>query len=442
MSDVAFPQPGWATTHASYVMGVVRSVVSGVRDGGPFDALRVQTLIKRAGHGADVGKASPFFDEDDGASRILNFMVDDIDVLRCDNGMYSVDPNVRSAHSIACNLDIEVASAADLTAKHDESVRFSQLRRWIVSSPFKTVWRNGIRQHEIEEIIAMADFIQAIGYIGPPIIEDQDGITIDGHLRKAALSKLGIDPAKHTQTVTFTSDFHRLAWVVAAAYNDGKWSSAVRKEIEKVVNAPLRGSGAKMVWPDELAIVVGLQQEIVVPASTLPPPPPLPLPPPPPPSLTSQSAKPSGPPSTKGPFHRPSLRGSDGMKLSYYRPGSETGNDGYRGRLIGQLVELSKNGQWMDRVELAGGSKKLDYQLRRQMWFRFDARGNGYPQAFLFIPDSLHRNQWKNARVRQLSQEESRRLMKAFDPNDPASDAKLFETYEVLVQESWRNFVW
>lgn len=256
------PVEGWVRACASYTTSIVRSVVTALRDDGPLTALQTLGVVKQSGIGADVAKASPDLNAEDGAQRIVNLLTIDIDVIHTEaNGlMLSVDSTVTVAQSAITGTLFNLPFADELVIQREASRRQVHLRRWMTTFPFRSAWRNGVRTHTDEEIVALADLISTIGYVGPPIVRDQDGAVIDGALRIAALTKLGIDADKFTEWITFSSDMERLAWVIAAHYRegrDGNWPKSLREAIVKMVNASCRHSGVKMAWPADIPVVVG-----------------------------------------------------------------------------------------------------------------------------------------------------------------------------------------
>ena len=260
MTPTILPVEGWVERCASYAMSIVRAVVMQVRDDGPLDGVRVRAIIKRAGIGADVPKASPTFDTDDGAERILNFLVTDIDEVERVGDLYRIAPDVRSVRSKAYGFTVQMPPADEAAIAAEVSYRTTHLRSWAASRPFENVWRNGLVEHSEEEVIALADWISAVGYLGDLIVRDQNGVIITGHLRHAALSKLGINPADFTQEVVFTSEFHRLAFVLAA---HRPWSPAIREAVRKVVNKGTARTGVKLNWPDDVPIICAHGQTVV-----------------------------------------------------------------------------------------------------------------------------------------------------------------------------------
>jgi hypothetical protein len=259
MSTSTLPVEGWVDTCASYGVAIMRALVTEIRDHGPLTPEQAKAIIRREGIGADVAKASPIFDTHDGADRILNLFLTDVDVVRRQpDGDLFIFPEVTKAHSKAKKLTITVESAPMLEAARDVAYRRIHLRRWIESKPFQTAWRNGIVKHTDEEIVAMADTIRDLGYHhGFPIVQDQFGMVIDGRLRLAALAKLGINPKPYTQTRVFANDVERLAWYLAAHCHNGKWPTAVRDSVVKLINGAAKRSGVKMEWPQDIAVAVG-----------------------------------------------------------------------------------------------------------------------------------------------------------------------------------------
>lgn len=270
------PVEGWVRACASYTTSIVRSVVTALRDDGPLTALQTLGVVKQSGIGADVAKASPDLNAEDGAQRIVNLLTIDIDVIRTEaNGLVlSVDPTVTTAQSALTGTMFTLPFADELVIQREVSRRQIHLRRWMTTYPFKSAWHNGIRAHSDEEVVALADYISTVGYLGPPIVRDQNGAVINGALRIAALTKLGLDPDQFTEWLTFSSDMQRLAWVINAHYRDsrdGPWPKSLREAIVKMVNASCRHSGVKMNWPADIPIVIGHNEHAVL-APVAPPP--------------------------------------------------------------------------------------------------------------------------------------------------------------------------
>lgn len=258
MTDTfTFPVEGWVSEWASYDMHVIGAVVAFIRDHGPVDDDRVLTVIRRAGIGADVRKASPLFDEQDGAQRILNLLCVDIaEIVRTPDGRLAVASDVTTVHSTS--KGVKLVPSADAKAADAARARHTEhLRRWVFKSPFATDWRDGIRRWDDEAIFTMAERISAFGYCGPAIVCDQNGVIIDGHLRDAALTLLGIDPALHTETRVFMNDMHRLAYVIAVHQQHGHFPSDLRKAIVKYVDKAATRSGERMAWPADIPTVIG-----------------------------------------------------------------------------------------------------------------------------------------------------------------------------------------
>ena len=259
MTTTALPVEGWAETWASYRSQIVGTVVAFIRDHGPVSDDHVLLIIRRAGIGGDVGKASPTFDPADGARRILNLLEADVDaVTRTDDGLLYVAPAVTTVVSkirgliVVPSADAKALDAAK--ARHTE-----QLRRWMFQSPFATDWRDGIRKHTEEDVIAMAEMIKARGYCGPPIVCDQNGVIINGHLRSRALELLDIDVNLHTEVRLFINDLHRLAYVIAVHQQAGHFPTDLRKAIIAYVNRAAARSGEKVVWPDDIPVICGTE---------------------------------------------------------------------------------------------------------------------------------------------------------------------------------------
>lgn len=281
MSASTLPVEGWVDACASYGLAIVRLVVSGIRDDGPLGAFEVKRLVQRAGVGADVKKASPNFDEDDGAERVVNFLVADLDVIRFDGATYAVDAEVREAFSTHFQRFFTIPSRDEQVVQREAAHRTTHLRRWLMgNSPFAPgrEWANGIRQHDDADIVALADLIAAIGYCGEPIVKDQNGVTMDGHAREAALTKLGVDPAQHTVTKQFRDDRHRLAYIVAVHYVDGKLPTSLRDGIKRYINKTMSRSGIKVDWGangfGDFPTIVGegaYTPQVIAPLPPLPP---------------------------------------------------------------------------------------------------------------------------------------------------------------------------
>jgi hypothetical protein len=263
--DATLPVEGWVQRWASYGF-IVRAVVAEIRDHGPLDASHVLVTIKSAGLGADVGKAAHPFDYNSGAERILNLLTIDVDVIQhavqTDGVIYSVNPDVCSAHSKALDRFIDVPPADTLAAQREHNVRFQQLRRWIAERPFQNVWRDGIRQHSDEAVADMAAQIELVGYYGPHIVVDQHGMIINGHLRAAALEKLGQDPTEFTQEIFFPDDTYRLAWIINSHYSEGRWPADLKKEITRFINHAMARSGIKVEWPADIPLITGFFNEV------------------------------------------------------------------------------------------------------------------------------------------------------------------------------------
>ncbi|HEY9377831.1 MAG TPA: hypothetical protein VIQ02_12140 [Jiangellaceae bacterium] len=261
MTTLPLPVEGWARTWSSYRAHIVRSVVALMRDHGPVDAARVHAEIRRVATGGDVVKASPTRNRTEGAALILNLLISDIDVIRrTDDGLFVVDADVREARSAMFDQTFPVPTADEAVVAQARLRRETQLRRWLTLRPFDNEWKDGLRVHDEADVIALADEIELIGYCGPLIVKDQNGLTIDGHLREQALSKLGRDPARYSQTIVFRSDLHRLAYIYAVHRGTKAWPT-VRKAIEKVVRkgrARARDEG-DIRWPDDLHGMFGNQ---------------------------------------------------------------------------------------------------------------------------------------------------------------------------------------
>ena len=262
MSESPLPVEGWAQKWTSYRSHIVRAVVALMRDHGPVDAKRVCSEIKRVGTGGDVAKASPDHHVHDGAQRILNLLLTDLEVITVtDDGRYVVDPLVREARSAMFDQTFPVPSADEADEQRARFARETQLRRWVSLHPFQGEWRDGLRVHDEADVIALADEMAAIGYVGDPIVRDQFGVTINGHLREQALRKLGRDPDRYAQVVHFRSDLHRLAYIYAAHRNAKGFPPALRKAMEKMIRkgrARARDQG-EIVWPDDLRGIFGDQ---------------------------------------------------------------------------------------------------------------------------------------------------------------------------------------
>lgn len=268
---ILLPVEGWLDRCASYGVTILRSLVVEIRDQGPLTPDQAMMVIRRQGFGADVAKASPTFDLHDGAERILNFFLSDVDVVtqQSDGSLY-IAPESTTAHSAAKNLTITVETADMLETERNMAYRRIHLRRWIESKPFQTVWRDGIVKHSEEEVVAMADLISEFGYhTGFPITCDQFGTVLDGRLRLAALAKLDINPEPYMQTVAFANDVERLTWYLAGHCHNGKWPTTIRDAVVKMVNGAAKRSGIKMEWPQDIVMAVGRFSEpmLVVPES-------------------------------------------------------------------------------------------------------------------------------------------------------------------------------
>ena len=259
MDTPSLPVEGWVGGCASYTTSIVRSTVTALRDSGPLSASQALSVIKQAGIGADVAKASPILDVEDGARRILNLILSDIDEIEDGDDGLSVPISVSTVKSTITNTIFELPPADELAVQREENKRQVHLRRWLMSYPFANVWRDGIRTHSDEEIVAMADYISTVGYVGEPIVRDQNGVLLNGVLRFAALTKLGVDPEQYTSHLSFRSDLHRLAWIINVHHQDGRWPKSLREAIVKVVNAPCRNTGVKVIWPRDIPLIVGNQ---------------------------------------------------------------------------------------------------------------------------------------------------------------------------------------
>lgn len=267
MTDAALPDEGWP--RSSYLAKIRWSVVAFIRDHGPVSRDRVLTLIVRAGLGGDVKKASSYFDEADGADRILNFLLADVaEITVAPDGTLSVPPDVRQVQARITGDTVQVPSADDLVTRADQARRRAQLRSWLRNRPFENEWKTAIRQWSPEQVTAMAGHISEMGgYFGPPIVRDQDGIVLDGHLRALALDLLGIDPIRHTVTRTFDGDLDRLAWILNAHARPGDkqmYPTTLRDAVVKMVDhgkpqraGPKRGGWLSMDWPEEIALMLG-----------------------------------------------------------------------------------------------------------------------------------------------------------------------------------------
>lgn len=395
------PVDGWADAWVSYDMSIIGAAVAFIRDHGPVDDDRVLTVIRRAGIGADVRKASPIFDEDDGARRILNLLVADIDeVTRTDDGLLSVPADTTTVVSKASGRSRTVPTAGDRAADAARARHTEHLRRWVYKAPFATDWRDGIRRWNDDDIFDMAERINVIGYCGPPIVCDQHGVIIDGHLRAAALRLLDVDPDLHTEVRRFDDDLHRLAYVIAV-HQQGKWfPTDLRNAIVSYVNRAARGSKETVSWPDDIATLIGrrrqsppLQRGEEVSAAP---------PAPPPKPVAKPIAKPHPPKDSTAPY-RPSLTGTD-------QPGIRFRDRGPRLQVATRLIQASYyNGdeRWVPRNLLVGnGLAKFDYVLRRTGWFIINE------VAWLFIPDNLT-SKFTKGRVRRLNTVETGRLKDA-----------------------------
>jgi hypothetical protein len=261
MQTLTHPVEGWVDAWASYRLSIRGSLIMDIRDEGPFSVQQVLAAIKRYGIGADVRKASPTFDEDDGAQRILNFLLEDVDViLHAGDDGYFLMPHVTEFHS---KLDQKIVTLPTKEARQkirDDGRRETHLRQWVYTQPFSGIWRDGLRRHSTEEVVALASLIEAMGYAGMPIIRDQNGVIIDGHLRAQALTLLGRDPEQYTEERFFYSDMHRLAFVIAVHNVGGHWPADLRKEIVRFVNKAATRTGVKMHWPDDIPMVTANQE--------------------------------------------------------------------------------------------------------------------------------------------------------------------------------------
>lgn len=269
MSGAPIPVEGWVSTCASYQASIRRAVVAYIRDHGPVDREVAVSAIIRAGIGGDVKKASPAFDQLDGAIRILNFAVDDIDVLTItDDGRYAVARDVRQFHSACTDSTVDVPSETDLIAERDQARRKQQLRYWLRNRVFRNEWAKEIRPWTDADVLAMAlSMRERGGYFGQPIVRDQDGVIIDGHLRHRALELLDIDPARYTVTRVFDGDLDRLTWIINAHHRPADkvpYPPTLREAIVKMVNHNKpRGAGPKatgwapLSWPDEIPLMLG-----------------------------------------------------------------------------------------------------------------------------------------------------------------------------------------
>lgn len=276
MTEPRYPAEGWRDACASYSLSIIRATVAAIRDRGPLDVVRACNAIVQAGIGADVKKASPSFDEADGARRILNLLVDDIDAIVVRDDGYYVHPDVREVVSAGLESarpgrSFAVPSAEELTADRARSARAMHLTRWLGDRPFATVWRDHIREHDNEAVLEMAERILAVGYDDSfPIVVDQHNVIMNGHLRALALDLLERPVEPHIQTLHFVNDRQRLAYIINAHW---PMPPKLRDEIVRVVSLPMKGQGRrggegtrrdakgkadnKMRWPDEIAMVVG-----------------------------------------------------------------------------------------------------------------------------------------------------------------------------------------
>jgi hypothetical protein len=399
------PVPGWADEWASYDMQVIGAVVAFIRDHGPVADERVLSVIRRTGFGGDVRKASPDFDERDGAQRILNLLIFDVDaIVRTPDGLLSVEPGTTSVMSTAKGL--KVVPSADAKAADAAKARHTeQLRRWVFKSPFATDWRDGIRQHDETTVVEMAYRIEAVGYVGPYIVCDQFGVIIDGHLRYAALRVLGINPDRYTETLTFDNDMHRLAYVIAVHQQGKHFPADLKNAIVAYINTAAARSGEKVLWPADIPTIVGTGHQ--PPSSTRRKTPPPVVPEPPPAPVEPVVADPDEVIETE-----PDVTvDDDGL----YRPPFSADKPG-RGIRSGAAAGIAQSlvdastvpDRWVPRDHLRGqGSAKFDFVLRRTGWFMFNGDG------WLFIPDRLD-GAWTKARVRRLNPVEIGNLQDAF----------------------------
>ena len=257
------PVEGWAHSQVCY-RHLIRPVVTFVRDHGPVAVERVTQFIANEAPG-DLTFASPSRDRADAAVRTLNLLADDVDALVIAEGDVSVPVGVTVVHSTLFG-GRKIPPAEEQTAQQQASRRQRTLREWVGRNLFATKWRHGIRQHRQPDIDWMADQIRTFGYVGPPIVTDAElGTIINGGLRAAALSQLGMAVADHSVTMTFQNDRHRLAYVLAAHATPGKTRVPVslRNAILTAIlprNAGLlRSKGSDVVEPsdDEWLAITG-----------------------------------------------------------------------------------------------------------------------------------------------------------------------------------------
>lgn len=276
---IPLPIEGWVEKWSSYRMSIVRAVVTGIRDNGPLGFVQVKHLITSNAIGGDVRKASPTFDEMDGVQRIINLLVLDIDVItEREDGLY-VDSDVRTCYSALLNQSFDIPSAEDAAQAKDWSLRFTHLRRWILTQPFSFngAWANGIVVHDDTEVAAAADYIRDYGYHSDrPIVRDQNGLLIDGHLRHAALVKLGMEVGPYTHTLSFANDPQRLAYIVAAhcSFKNGvpQWPTRLKDRIVHYIDTAMSRSGVKMQWPEDIPVAISRldisEDSLMIPAFT------------------------------------------------------------------------------------------------------------------------------------------------------------------------------
>jgi hypothetical protein len=201
-------------------MTIAGAVIALIRDHGPVGVPTALATIKNVAVGGDVAKASPAVDAIEGARLILNLVLADFPQIQFDGDRYRLAEFTEGVGAVT-GVTIVVPPGDVRAAAQARSNRIFQLRAWVKRRPFANDWRDGIRTRTHDEVDWMIDQLNNVGYIGPQIVKDQDGVIIDGNLRAAALIRLGQNPDDFSSTRPFLSDMERLGYVIAAHASPG-----------------------------------------------------------------------------------------------------------------------------------------------------------------------------------------------------------------------------
>lgn len=251
----------------------VRRALAALRDEGPLSLTQVARVLRWSALHADLTSGHDL-GPDHGAAMLAKAILEDAaDVVTVDDqGLYRVPGDLTEYVSPYTGQTLKLLTADEQAAAKALHDLQRPVRRWAMSgayNPFGGRWSDGRlpqRRHDPDDVIAVAQVIEAIGWpSGFRIVKDQRGVTIEGHLMADALGLLGIDPDTGTdprsgepyvEVRAFNNDAARLHFALLA-----NWSS---------LKAPTRNAISHQVFGDQ-PLTVELVRDALLPLADLTP---------------------------------------------------------------------------------------------------------------------------------------------------------------------------